>query len=46
MANGMIVEVREGDFGERSGLVAVPEESAQAVALAAMDSALAVMVGG
>ena len=46
MASGMVVEVREGDFGERSGLVAVPEESAHAVAVAAMDSALAVLVGG
>jgi hypothetical protein len=46
MANGVIVEVREGDFGERSGLIAVPEDSAEAVAIAAMDGALALLVGG
>lgn len=43
---GVVVEVRDGDFGERTGLVAVPEDAADAVATAAADHGLVVMVGG
>ena len=44
--DGIIVETMEGDFGERSGLVAVRAEDADAVAAAVLDAHVAVMVGG
>lgn len=43
---GLIIDVRDGDFGERSGLVAVPDGSADAVAAAVLDGTVAVLVGG
>lgn len=43
---GLIVEVRDGDFGERSGLVAVPGGAADTVATAVLDATVAVLVGG
>lgn len=43
---GVLVDVRDGDFGERSGLIAVPEPSAEMVAAAAADSTVAILVGG
>lgn len=45
-AEGVIVEVRDGDFGERSGLIAVPEVAADTVATAVLDATVAVLVGG
>ncbi|MEX0757366.1 MAG: hypothetical protein WD532_06990 [Acidimicrobiia bacterium] len=45
-AEGVIVEIRDGDFGERSGLVAVPEGAADTVAAAVLDATVAVLVGG
>jgi hypothetical protein len=45
-AEGLIVDVREGDFGERTGLVAVPADQATAVAEAALGGVVAVMLGG
>lgn len=43
---GVVVSTREGDFGEQSGLVAVPGSNADAIAVAALDSSLVVLVGG
>lgn len=45
-AQGVVVDVRDGDFGERSGLIAVPEPSADMVAMAVADSTVAILVGG
>ena len=44
-ADGIIIEVRSGDFGERTGLVAVPDEQASVVAKAILDSTVAVLIG-
>lgn len=44
--DGLIVDTHDGDFGERSGLVAVPEADADAVANAVLDASLMVLVGG
>lgn len=43
---GVVVATHEGDFGEQSGLVAVPGPDADAIAVAALDASLVVMVGG
>lgn len=43
---GVLVDVRDGDFGERSGLIAVPGPSADMVAMAVADSTVAILVGG
>lgn len=45
-ADGVVIEVRDGDFGVRSGLVAVPDELAHTVATALLDSSVAVLLGG
>ena len=44
--DGIVIEVTEGDFGERSGLIAVPDEAAESVAAAALDTSVMVMLGG
>jgi hypothetical protein len=44
-ADGIVVEVRSGDFGERTGLVAIPEDRASVVATAVLDSTVAVLIG-
>lgn len=43
---GVVVTTREGDFGEQTGLVAVPGPDADPIAVAALDASLVVMVGG
>lgn len=43
---GVIVETSQGDFGEYTGLVAVPSDMADRVAAAVMDASIVVMVGG
>jgi hypothetical protein len=44
--DGLVIETRDGDFGERTGLVAVPGDSAQLVARASLDGSVAVLLGG
>ncbi|HVR32899.1 MAG TPA: hypothetical protein VMS74_09345 [Acidimicrobiia bacterium] len=46
VADGVVVDVREGDFGERTALVAVPEAAISMVAAAVLDATMAVLVGG
>lgn len=46
VATGVIVESREGDFGERTGLVALPDGPASEVAAAALGGTVAVLIGG
>lgn len=45
-SEGVVVATHEGDFGEQSGLVAVPASEADVVAVAALDASLMVLVGG
>ena len=45
-ADGLVIEIRDGDFGERTGLVAVAGDSAEFVALASLDATVAVLLGG
>ena len=44
--DGIVVEVTDGDFGERKGLVAVPAKAAESVAAAALDTSVMVLLGG
>ena len=44
-ADGIIIEVSSGDFGERTGLVAIPDDRASVVATAMLDSTVAVLIG-
>jgi hypothetical protein len=44
-ADGIVVEARNGDFGERTGLVAIPDDRASVVARAILDSTVAVLIG-
>lgn len=46
VADGVVVDVREGDFGERTALVAVPDAAVSMVAAAVLDATMAVLVGG
>lgn len=45
VSDGLVIEVRDGDFGESTGLVAVPESAAEGVATAAADHGLTVLLG-
>ncbi len=44
-ADGIVISVEMGDFGERNGLVAIPEDRASHVAKAILDSTVAVLIG-
>jgi hypothetical protein len=44
--DGIVIDVTDGDFGERKGLVAVPGDAAESVAGAALDAAVMVLLGG
>lgn len=44
--DGIVIAVTEGDFGERTGLVAIPGDAAESVAAAALDTTVMVLVGG
>lgn len=44
--DGVVIEVTDGDFGERPGLIAVPETAAEGVAMAALDASVMVLLGG
>jgi hypothetical protein len=44
--DGIVIDVTDGDFGERTGLVAVPGDTARRVAAAALDTRVMVMLGG
>lgn len=45
VADGVVVAAVDGDFGERRGLVAVPDGESQVVAEAVLDSRIAVLLG-
>ncbi|HSJ28916.1 MAG TPA: hypothetical protein VLB67_11945 [Acidimicrobiia bacterium] len=45
-ADGIVAEVRAGDFGERSGLVALPGDQADRVAPSVLDRNVVVLLGG
>lgn len=44
--DGIVIDVTDGDFGERTGLVAVPGDAAEGVATAALDTTVMVLLGG
>ena len=44
--DGIVIDVTDGDYGERTGLVAVPGEVAERVAAAALDTRMMVLIGG
>jgi hypothetical protein len=44
--DGIVIDVTDGDFGERTGLVAVPGDAAESVAAAALDTRVLVLLGG
>ena len=44
--DGVVIDAVDGDFGERSGLVAVPNDAAESVAAAVLDTSVLVLVGG
>lgn len=44
--DGIVAQVRDGDFGERTGLVALPGDHADRVAPAVLDRAVIVLLGG
>ncbi len=43
--DGLVIPVTDGDFGERTGLVAVPGDAAENVAAAALDTTVMVLLG-
>jgi hypothetical protein len=45
-ADGIVTDVRDGDFGQRTGLVALPGDVADRVAPAVLDRTVVVLLGG
>lgn len=43
--DGIVIDVTDGDYGERTGLIAVPGDAAESVAAAALDTSVMVLIG-